>query len=165
MGSIQWSAPEILTGQVPSKEADIFALAMVIVEGCHKRFTKPSPCLPLFLSMQVFSGTTPFGNVPDTLAILSITQGKRPPRPTHPDVSKGLWELIERCWDDRPSSRPEAPNVLESLLNSSVYFLFWKSPTHTSYNLQESSCMETVDRPHTFGKGAYQSDNIHFLRP
>lgn len=85
--------------------------------------------------MQVFSGTTPFGHVPDTVAILNITRGKRPPRPTHPDVSKGLWELIERCWEERPSSRPEASNILESLRNSSVCRSFWRLSTQKIYRV------------------------------
>ena len=84
--------------------------------------------------MQVFSGMTPFGNMPDTVATLAIAQGKRPPRPMHPDVSKELWELIERCWDERPSSRPEAPEVLESLRNSSAC-LFWRSPAPNVYRV------------------------------
>ena len=47
MGSIQWSAPEVLMGQEASKEADIFALAMVMVEGCHERYTTSQSYLPL----------------------------------------------------------------------------------------------------------------------
>ena len=31
----QWSAPEILRGEATSKEADIFSLAMVIIEVLH----------------------------------------------------------------------------------------------------------------------------------
>lgn len=48
MGSIQWSAPEILMGEEASKAADVFSLAMVMVEGCHERFTMSQSCLLLF---------------------------------------------------------------------------------------------------------------------
>ena len=35
--NIQWSAPEILMGEGASKATDVFALAMVMVEGRYKR--------------------------------------------------------------------------------------------------------------------------------
>ena len=36
VGGVQWSAPEVLNGGAPSKEADVFSLAMVMVEARHK---------------------------------------------------------------------------------------------------------------------------------
>ena len=35
-GSIQWSAPEVLEGGAPSKKADVFSLAMVMIEARHR---------------------------------------------------------------------------------------------------------------------------------
>lgn len=36
MYSIQWAAPEILKGEISSKETDVFAFAMVIIEVHHR---------------------------------------------------------------------------------------------------------------------------------
>ena len=47
VGGIQWSAPEILMGEAASKASDIFSFAMVMVEGCHERFTMSQSCLLL----------------------------------------------------------------------------------------------------------------------
>ena len=68
----------------------------------------------------MFNGTTSLGEVQGATPTFTTTQGKRPPRPKHPDVTGRLWKLIQRCWDDVPSSRPEAPKVLQTLFDSSV---------------------------------------------
>ena len=47
--------------------------------------------------------------------MLAIMSGKRPPRPTHPSFTGGLWILMQRCWDQNPESRPEASEVVKAL--------------------------------------------------
>ena len=54
----------------------------------------------------------------------------RPPRPKHPGVTGPLWKLIQRCWNGDPRLRPEASEVLQILLDSSVFHLFWRSSIH-----------------------------------
>ena len=70
----------------------------------------------------------PFDGYSCVKAVLVMTQGERPPRPKYPYVTGGLWKLIKRCWDQRPSSRPKTSEVVEILLNSSVSHLFWRLP-------------------------------------
>ena len=36
VGSVRWSAPEVLEGGVPSKQSDIFSFAMVTIEASHE---------------------------------------------------------------------------------------------------------------------------------
>jgi len=50
------------------------------------------------------------------MAMLAITQGKRPQRPTHPDFTENLWALIQRCWDEDPQLRPKASEIVQALL-------------------------------------------------
>ncbi|KAF9642914.1 kinase-like protein [Thelephora ganbajun] len=92
----RWTAPEVLNEGPHSKEADIFSFAMVMIE--------------------VFTGTTPFSNRSSSMAMRDITQGKRPPRPTHPTFTEILWTLMQRCWDQNPRLRPDASEVLQILL-------------------------------------------------
>ena len=73
---------------------------------------------------QVFTGTTPFGDMQPILVVVAITQGRRPPRPAHPWFTGKLWRVINRCWDDDPQLRPEAPEVLQALRDSSVSHSF-----------------------------------------
>lgn len=120
VGGIQWSAPEVLRGGEPSEEADVFSFAMVMFEASRSRSALLIPAYHCFQSTQVFSGTTPLGNVQDAAATIMITRGDRPSRPKHPYMTGGLWKVTQRCWDERPRSRPQAAEVLQTLLDSSV---------------------------------------------
>ena len=73
-----------------------------------------------FIPIQVFTGAVPFGDRPSLMAVLVMTQGERPPRPTHPAFTEILWTLMQRCWDHEPHLRPEVSEVLQILLTPSV---------------------------------------------
>jgi len=124
----RWTAPEVLNEGPRSKEADIFSFAMVIIEVCHGR---PTVCRASihcrFALIQVFTGAVPFSNTPSVTAVLVVTQGERPPRPTHPIFTANLWTLMQRCWDNDPHLRPEAPEVLQILLTLLVSHSFRRS--------------------------------------
>ena len=114
----RWAAPEVLNGQQPSKESDIFSFAMVMIEVCLGRLAVyRDSTYPRFASTQVYTGAVPFGTRSTAMAILAVTQGDRPPRPTHPTFTESLWTLMHRCWDHQPHSRPEAPEVSKVLAN------------------------------------------------
>ena len=61
------------------------------------------------------------------MAMLAITQGKRPTRPTHLTFTESLWKLMQRCWDPEPHSRPEVTEALQILLTTSVSRSFPRS--------------------------------------
>ena len=121
----RWTAPEVLDEGPHSKEADIFSFAMVMIEVRHKRQTA---CRTLaychFISTQAFTGEIPFSKISATMAMVVITQGGRPQRPTHPTFTENLWTLMQRCWDHDPHSRPEVSEVLQALLTPSVSLSF-----------------------------------------
>ena len=71
-------------------------------------------------SIQVFTGTVPFSDHSSVTAVMTIIQGGRPPRPTHPAFTEHLWTLVQHCWDHGPHSRPEVSEVLRVLLTPSV---------------------------------------------
>jgi len=68
--------------------------------------------------MQVFTGAVPFNGVISITAMVLLVQDKRPPRPTHPALTDGLWALMRRCWDRDSGSRPEVPEVLKVIILS-----------------------------------------------
>jgi len=41
--------------------------------------------------------------------------GERPPQPTHQALTDELWNLMQRCWDQEPQSRPEMSEVVQIL--------------------------------------------------
>ena len=49
------------------------------------------------------------------MAVVSIIHGDRPPRPTHPSLTDGLWELMQRCWDRDIRKRPQILEALQAL--------------------------------------------------
>ncbi|KAF9644732.1 kinase-like protein, partial [Thelephora ganbajun] len=86
-----WAAPEILKGGPVTKEGDVFTFAMVTVE--------------------VFTRRPPFGGDYQT-AIFDIMSGKRPQRPDGLRYD-GLWQLVQRCWNEQPGERPTTSQLLE----------------------------------------------------
>ena len=77
---------------------------------------------------QIFTCDIPYSGVSSFMAMLAITQGKRPQRPTHPDFTENLWALIQRCWDEDPHSRPKASEVSQALLTLLVLFVLTINP-------------------------------------
>jgi len=112
----RWAAPEVLNDGIFSKEGDTFSFAMIMIEVCRGWSTV---CIVLadrrFVSMQVFSGAVPFVGKTHAKAMANTMDGIRPPRPEHPTLTTELWELIERCWNQDPHSRPEISEVLNDL--------------------------------------------------
>ena len=70
---------------------------------------------PATHSMKVFTGAAPFGDKQARAAISAIAGGERPPRPTHPDLEDGLWELAHKCWNQEALLRPSVLEVMRGL--------------------------------------------------
>jgi len=47
--------------------------------------------------------------------MVTIIQGERPPRPAHSDLTDGLWEVMQRCWDQDRYNRPPILEVSQAL--------------------------------------------------
>jgi serine/threonine protein kinase len=118
--TVQWAAPEILNEGRHSKEADVFAFAMVMIEVCRWKSAARRALAYCCLGLtQLFTGAIPFRNHTSAMAISAIIQGRRPPRPTHPTFTERLWTLMQRCWDQDPHLRPEVSELLQVLASVS----------------------------------------------
>jgi len=109
-GTTRWMAPELffpdkfgytgkLVKQLPSKETDIYAIGMTILE--------------------VLTGCVPFANVArNETVIFKVMDGVRPDRPPS-GLSDTLWELLVATWVAQhaqgPEGRPPASTVLDRL--------------------------------------------------
>ena len=106
-------APEILeSGQVATKESDVFSFAMVMIEVCGDRpitYRRPHSLV------KVFTGEIPFKRAPSSEVVMRLAGGERPGRPTHPIFTDPLWELTQRCWGMPAQDRPKMEDVLEEL--------------------------------------------------
>ncbi|KAJ7585003.1 kinase-like domain-containing protein [Mycena floridula] len=105
-GSIRWMAPELFLtsrdgNELKSTSRDIYAFACTILE--------------------VYTGEHPFAqHKHDPQVMCDVLDGGRPPRPTN--ISDNLWALVEACWHQRPTSRPDARTVVNSLQTGLVNF-------------------------------------------
>ena len=82
-------------GAVHSKASDTYSFAMLILE-----------CI---------TENPPFSDLSNSLEILRARSGNRqnPPRPDGPNnIPDDLWDLMERCWKERPEKRPTMKEVL-----------------------------------------------------
>lgn len=100
--ALRWTAPELLDPDQynqevdrVTKESDIYALAMVIVE--------------------VMSGRVPYPAYKNEAVILKIMEERRPERPTHPDMSDELWETVQGCWCADKTMRLKVEDVINCL--------------------------------------------------
>ena len=57
----------------------------------------------------------PFSDHIPQAAITAIISGGRPPRPMHSGLTDGLWELMNKCWDQDRHNRPRMLEVLLAL--------------------------------------------------
>ncbi|KAJ8076276.1 hypothetical protein PM082_000695 [Marasmius tenuissimus] len=99
-GTTRWLAPELLRYSarcVATKESDVYAYACVCYE--------------------IFVGRCPFHDLPEPAVICAVLiDEQRPSRPQGlPELQDSMWDVMVRCWDTRPSSRPTMTDVLEEL--------------------------------------------------
>jgi hypothetical protein len=68
---------------------------------------------------KIYTGLVPFdgdGYANDPQVIMAILRGIRPKRPyADKGMTEELWELVTRCWQANPDSRPEMQEVVETV--------------------------------------------------
>jgi son of sevenless len=74
------------------------------------------------LCIEVFTENVPFSDVLNDMFIpVAIRQGLLPTRPESSVTARGLsdemWELMNKCWEREPSSRPSMTIIREAIQN------------------------------------------------
>ncbi|KAF1316275.1 Tkl protein kinase, partial [Globisporangium splendens] len=96
MGAVHWKSPEYLRGERPSIEADIYSLAMCILEA--------------------LTGEWPWGNnmLPQTVRF-HVNKGRIPNRPAM--MTDKQWNLIELMTKPDPTERVKTSIVVDTILD------------------------------------------------
>jgi serine/threonine protein kinase len=131
-GPCRWMSPEILDPPDDLSE----------VEELRSLFTKASDVYSYGMTvLEVLTGEVPFAHRRyDTVVILDVIRGTRPPRPAIAAMSDDVWDILQRCWEVFPDNRPPA-KLVESWINT-VYFM---DETKNSAQPEASSSTSTSD--------------------
>ncbi|XP_011003100.1 PREDICTED: dual specificity protein kinase shkB-like isoform X1 [Populus euphratica] len=93
-GTYRWMAPEVIEHKPYDHKADVFSFGIVLWE--------------------LLTGKLPYEHLsPLQAAVGVVQQGLRPSIPSHSHPK--LAELLERCWQQDPSLRPDFSEILELL--------------------------------------------------
>lgn len=93
VGTQHWMAPEILMGAPYDHHADVYSFAMVMFEVCSQEL--------------------PFEDLSAVKVGITVANGGRPDMEAiSPDCPAHLIYLMERCWAQDPSDRPEFTMVI-----------------------------------------------------
>ncbi|KAG5351163.1 hypothetical protein C0989_007708 [Termitomyces sp. Mn162] len=103
-GIVRFQAPELIDPDFDcprSKPSDVYAFAMS--------------------SYQIYTGHRPFFELErDYGVLIKVSRGERPEKPLDPfckdrGLTDFIWELIQECWEQIPSKRPSAAQIVERL--------------------------------------------------
>ena len=96
-GSPMWTSPEVLKGDARNEKADTYSYGMLLFE--------------------LMSRELPFATVTPAQVVMGVITNLLP-APTLPNAKEwpeALRELMERCWQHEPSSRPSFSAILDTV--------------------------------------------------
>lgn len=94
MGTCHWMAPEVLSNQPYSLEADIYSFGIVMWE--------------------ILAREVPYNNINPMTIPIRVVKGERPNISQIPSTCpSSLKDLIRLCWDQNPSKRPNFHKILD----------------------------------------------------
>jgi len=101
-GNARWAAPEIYRVTDDEVTRSVSVQTDVYSFGC--------------IMLEIFSGQVPYHYlIREVQVLLELQNGNKPNRPTSGYISDTLWEIINACWADKPTDRPNVEEVWRSI--------------------------------------------------
>ena len=94
IGTYQWMAPEVISGEQYSEQADVFSFGIILWELATRK-----PPYREKTGQQVAQEV--------------VKSGLRPPLPKK--CPEQFLSLMQRCWDQSPDARPTFNRIIEEL--------------------------------------------------
>lgn len=120
-GTLMFMSPELLLPpkfglkiSQPSPQSDVYAFGLVIFQVRRNGYGRWPPAHVA----QVLTGEVPFRDHGAMGYVFSVVDGHRPVKPENAATigfSDSLWDFVQRCWDAKAESRPEAAEVVSHL--------------------------------------------------
>jgi hypothetical protein len=119
-------APELLNpsqfslqNSNPSKESDVYSLAMTAYEVRSSHTVHGHPSHHTF--HKILTEILPYGNARDGIIIFHVVTGDRPPRPPNARwLEDQIWNMITTCWNEKREQRWDIRTVYNQLSVSSI---------------------------------------------
>ena len=166
-GTLAFMAPELLApsryglkNSIPTKEGDIYAFGLVILQvgaSCRRDL---AVCFLLTIS-QVLTGEQPFSGFKTTELASKISSGFRPVRPENAEaigISESLWRLIQKCWDSERTQRPQIREVVKGVADTATNWHVLTPPSVTKRR-------EDIDQEGSDGPEPCEFSSFHILPP
>ncbi|KAF7965095.1 hypothetical protein HWV62_45735 [Athelia sp. TMB] len=107
IGTLRWTAPELLP-DMGSKELK------------DRDTRRPDSATDIYSFAMLFSGDIPFKDIKEYQAMVDISQGKRPKRPSDKrskmrGLTDQVWAIVEICWNQEPDCRLTAAQAVQRL--------------------------------------------------
>lgn len=168
IGTPRWSAPELLDPPVfgfksclPSKESDCYSFGMTIYEVRWIYRIPQQAGRPDVL--QVLTGKVPFHDVRTDTVMMRIVRGIRPERPrlSHAiGFTDPVWTIVEECWKEYCSNRPDVSAVTRQLADAAAQ---WTPtpPLDDSPHIADESEPFSLITPYDSSENTYASGKPH----
>ena len=113
--SVRYASPEVIDGARQDLASDVWAWACLLLKA-RQRFRIVFP-LP-YPAFQIIADTDPYHETTDIACIKRIIQGIPPANISTSNIPPDLHEILERCWNQDPSSRPNIKQCIAVLKSS-----------------------------------------------
>jgi len=61
---------------------------------------------------QILTGRLPFSHRRrDSMVVYDVCHGRRPLRPSNPEMTDSMWEMVQSCWHEDPNKRSTMATV------------------------------------------------------